>query len=108
MRASQTILLTGASGYLGSHLARAFVQAGHRVLLLKRQSSKLDRLGPVLGDLEAFDIEDGIEQPFKTSDPIDAVVHCATSYGRAGESSIAVFEANTALPLRLLETAVSF
>ena len=33
------ILLTGATGYLGSHLARAFVAEGHHVIALKRHSS---------------------------------------------------------------------
>src|SRR5207344_1577562 len=40
--------------------------------------------------------------------PLDAVVHTATSYGRKGEKAVAVLEANTAFPLRLMESGISF
>jgi CDP-paratose synthetase len=104
----QTVLLTGATGFLGSHLACAWVRDGHRVAILKRRNSRLERLASVLDQLKSFDIEDGIEAPFKAIGHIDAVIHCATCYGRSGESAVEMFEANTAFPLRLLEVATIF
>ena len=102
------ILLTGATGYLGSHLAHAFVAAGHRVAVLKRVSSSLARIEALLPQLQLFDIEDGLEAPFLAMGRVDAVIHAATCYGRNGENSAAIFAANTAFPLRLLEVAATF
>ena len=98
---AKTVLLTGATGFLGSHLARALLGAGYRVAALKRRSSSLRRLAGL--EVALFDVEDGVEQAF---DGVDAVIHAATSYGRQGESVSALFEANTAFPLRVLEAAV--
>jgi dihydroflavonol-4-reductase len=46
-------LVTGASGFLGWHVARLLVERGHRVRVLLRPSSKLRELDaePVTGDL---------------------------------------------------------
>jgi dihydroflavonol-4-reductase len=38
------ILVTGASGFIGFHLARALLDQGHEISCLVRKSSKLDRL----------------------------------------------------------------
>jgi nucleoside-diphosphate-sugar epimerase len=40
------VLITGATGFLGSHLARRLVRDGHDVHVLARPSSTLHRLGP--------------------------------------------------------------
>ena len=37
-------LVTGATGFVGSHVARALVEAGHEVRVLHRRSSRLDAL----------------------------------------------------------------
>lgn len=103
------VLLTGATGYLGSHLAHALVEAGVETSILKRTSSNLARLEGVQDQLAIFDIHiDGIEAPFRSGNHIDAVIHTATSYGRNGETESEVFQANTQLPLELLQTAVLF
>src|ERR1039458_4895523 len=46
-------LVTGASGFLGWHVARLLVERGHRVRALVRPSSKIRELDvePVVGDL---------------------------------------------------------
>ncbi|NCC33187.1 MAG: NAD-dependent epimerase/dehydratase family protein [Chloroflexia bacterium] len=103
------ILLTGATGYLGSHLAKAFVADGHQIVALKRQTSSLHRLNGIQDQVCFYDAENiDLARPFQEQGPINAVVHTSTCYGRAGESTSQVFETNTAFPLRLLETAVFF
>ena len=102
----KTILITGATGFLGSHITRALHAAGHRVIIIKRATSRLERIEDITQDLAIFDIEDGPETVFKDMDKIDAIVHTATSYGRHGETISQIFEANTAFPLRLLEVAI--
>ena len=101
---TKRILLTGATGYLGSHLARTFLAAGHEVVGLKRRTSSLARLQDLGPAIRFRDLEDpGWPQVFREGGPIDLIVHAATCYGRNGESPHAVFAANTAFPLRLLE-----
>lgn len=103
------ILLTGATGYLGSHLAHALVEAGMDITILKRTTSNLARLEDIEHRLAMFDINvEGIEAPFRSGRHIDAVIHTATSYGRNGESEIDIFQANTQFPLQLLQTAALF
>lgn len=57
---SQSILVTGATGFLGAHLAAALHKAGHRVAALVRPDADLVRLrllaGPV--ELEICQLED--------------------------------------------------
>jgi len=102
------ILLTGATGYLGSHLARALVAAGHHVAVLKRVSSSLAKIETLLPQIQLFNIEDGLEKPFQVLGRVDVVIHVATCYGRNGENEAVIFEANTAFPLRLLEVAAAY
>ncbi len=101
------ILLTGATGFLGSCLLRALLKAGHQVSVLKRSKSSLDRIVDLVPHVRAWDIDRaGIKQALDPDFNIDTVVHVATCYGRHGESESEVFQANLAFPLELLTTAV--
>lgn len=84
----KTLLITGATGYLGSHLARSLVDAGHRVAILKRANSNLQRLESYTHRLAMFNIEEGLDIPFKALEHVDTVIHAATCYGRARRKSI--------------------
>lgn len=105
---SKRILLTGATGYLGSHLARALLEAGHSIVALKRQTSSLRRLAPILPRITLLDV-DGLDLRalFKEHGKIDAVIHTATSYGRNGESASQIADANLNFPLKLMDAAIT-
>ena len=46
------VLVTGASGFVGSHLARALVEAGHEVLAMTRHPDDYEGAGePVYADV---------------------------------------------------------
>ena len=79
------ILLTGGTGYIGSHAAVALVQAGHEIVLFDNLSNShrqvLDRLEEILGHAVVFvegDIRETslMEQVLKQH-RIDAVMHFA-------------------------------
>lgn len=98
------VLVTGATGFLGSHLIRALRAAGHEVSILKRSSSDCSRIAPLLSELAVFDLDrDRVEAPFRQRRRIDAIIHAATLYGRQNERSGELLEANVAFPLNLLE-----
>lgn len=104
---NRRVLLTGATGFLGSHLAKALIDQGCELVALKRKSSDLSRIASLVPDIAFFDIEDmESKNPFQSGTRIDAVIHTATNYGRNGESPSKVFAANSVFPLKLLETAV--
>jgi CDP-paratose synthetase len=103
------LLLTGATGFLGGHLLRAFVEAGNEVVILKRSFSDTRRIKGCLDKVKSFDIDlVPIERPFEECGRFDCVVHTATNYGRQGETATEVFDANLAFPLKLLNTATFF
>jgi len=98
------ILLTGATGFLGSHLAKALLIAGYELVALKRKSSTLRGMQSIVSDIAFFDIEElDFAQLFRDCGKIDIIIHTATCYGRNNESVSEVFTANTEFPLRLLE-----
>jgi CDP-paratose synthetase len=100
----KTILLTGATGYLGSHLANALVAQGHKLIILKRKNSSLLRISSIIPMITLYNIENlDYSIPFTAHGKIDAVIHTATCYGRHGEMPSEVFEANTGFPLRLMD-----
>lgn len=103
------VLLTGATGYLGSRLAKALVREGHRVAILKRSSSDTRLVTELLPELAAYDLDRSpLSRPFEDLGGVDAVIHAATCYGRGGESALEIFQANLSFPLTLLETARRF
>ncbi len=70
------ILVTGATGFLGSHIVRRLVRDGHTVRILRRASS-------LLADLQGLPFEDVIgditqsESAARAMADVDAVIHAA-------------------------------
>lgn len=102
------ILLTGITGYLGSHLANALLNAGYEVVGLKRQSSSLQRIESILPNVMLYDLDDtNLTIPLKQIGKIDGVIHTATCYGRKGEEDYEIFSANLIFPFNLLNAAIN-
>jgi len=70
------IFLTGATGFVGSHVLPQLIEAGHEVLCLSRSDSGAKQLAAAGAEVHRGDLEDpstlrsGAEQA-------DAVIHCA-------------------------------
>lgn len=104
---SQIILLTGASGFLGYHLAKTLLSNGYKVVGIKRRNSSLWRYNDVKSDnLEFYDIED-LQKAFSDNMP-ECVIHTACLYGRSGESLVEIVEANVMFGLEVFEMAKKY
>jgi len=102
------LLLTGATGYLGSRLTNALLADGYEVIVLKRVTSSLKNIASMHVGLKLFDLETtDLKRMFEEIGVVDAVIHVAANYGRNGEGAEEIVEANLAFPLRLLEAAIA-
>lgn len=98
------ILITGATGFLGSRLAIALIQSGYDVTILKRPDSNIFRLATIIHSCSVEEVDGGLFGRIQTNPP-DIILHTATSYGRKGESEQEIIKANLEFPLQLLESA---
>jgi nucleoside-diphosphate-sugar epimerase len=69
-------LVTGGSGFLGSHLVEALINRGEQVRVLVRSTSKMDHLEPLGIELCYGDLKD-IQSLRSAVQDIDRVYHCA-------------------------------
>lgn len=103
---NETVVVTGGTGYLGSRICQRLLEEHYSVILLKRSTSPLGRVQSFIQRLITIDID---LQPLSTAinghGSVDAIIHCATIYGRKQESPASLMEANLMLPLRLLTLA---
>jgi CDP-paratose synthetase len=102
---SFSVLLTGATGFLGSHLCRALLAKGHSVSALCRSQSDFTRLGNLAPRIRWYQLPAEMEAPFLEPRVPDVVIHSAVIYGRKGESASEMMGVNLALPVRLCELA---
>lgn len=99
-----TILMTGATGYLGSNILKQLVREGaHRVIVLKRSSSNTFRIEENLEGITCYNIDEVEIEKIFIENKIDFILHCATDYGRKSVNPLQIIEANLILPVRLLE-----
>lgn len=98
----QTILLTGATGFLGANLLKSLISEDYNVIILKRSFSDTFRIENILDKCKVYDID---KQDLKTvflKNKIDIIVHCATNYGRDDKNSLDIIQSNLTFPLELL------
>lgn len=88
------ILVTGGTGYIGSHTAVELISEGYEVIIIDNlynsDAEVADAIGKITGmkpHLEVFDLCDKnrLDNLFKTTPGIDAVIHFA-AYKAVGES----------------------
>jgi len=102
------VLLTGATGFLGSHLLKALVSKDYEVVVLKRSTSDMWRLKGFENAFKSYDIDCVPLQTAFEEQAIDIVIHTACVYGRKGESIEKILETNLMFGIELLNTAINF
>jgi nucleoside-diphosphate-sugar epimerase len=102
----ETILLTGATGFLGSYLLKSLLQTESNIIILKRSFSNVWRISEYLTKVKFYDIDKTpLSDVFKEND-IDCIIHTACSYGRGGEGDVKVIKSNLLFGLELVELGV--
>ncbi len=102
-RKMKTILLTGATGFLGRHLARRLTQDGHRLRCTIRDPKKASHLVEQNADLIVGDLSDRGIVDVAVRD-VDAVVHAAAKIGGWGRRESYV-KNNVVVTRNLLEAS---
>nr|MBA2505138.1 SDR family NAD(P)-dependent oxidoreductase [Thermoleophilaceae bacterium] len=90
-----TTLLTGGTGFLGSHVARLLVERGDDVRITVRERSKLENLKPIEGSYEPVtcDVLDR-RQVRRAMKGVDRVFHLAGFTSLRREQAARLFEVN--------------
>jgi nucleoside-diphosphate-sugar epimerase len=105
------VLVTGGTGYLGSHAVAALQRAGHRVRLLVRSPDRvgpnLSPLGVAVDDLEIAtgDVMDA-QSVEAAMEGCDAVVHSASIYSLDSRREAELLSVNVEGTRTVLEAAV--
>ena len=102
------VLLTGATGFLGSHLLKALVSKGYEVVVLKRSTSDMCRLKGFENAFKSYNIDQVPLQKAFEDQYIDTIIHTACVYGRKGESMQQILETNLMFGIELLNTGTFF
>jgi nucleoside-diphosphate-sugar epimerase len=104
------VLVTGGTGFIGSHVTAALSAAGHHPRLLVRSPHKLDRaltplgLDPAATDVVVGDAADrGLVEA--AIDGCDAVVHAAATVALTAKAAAAARHSNTAAARAVLGAA---
>lgn len=103
----KTILLTGATGFVGSHLLRYLIKKKYKIIVLKRSTSDISRITNIISDVMTYDVDKvPIELAFKDH-KIEGVIHLATFYGwkQDYENSI---KTNIIFGLNLISLAIKY
>lgn len=102
-----TILITGATGFLGSHLLEGLLHSNYELLATRRTLSDMKRVAQFVNHVRVtwYNTDEISWENIFTRHEIDGIIHTATEYGRNKEVSD-IYTSNIIFPLRLCETAI--
>ena len=104
----KTVLLTGATGFLGSHLLERLLSEGFKVIILKRSFSNTWRIDHLNNKIKSYNIDHvEIESVFKDQ-KIDIIIHTAANYGRNDENLSSIIATNITFGIKILELSILY
>lgn len=104
------VLITGGTGFIGSHLVDALVKDEYKVIVLKRSTSSLWRLQSSRERIQFIDIDKVTIPQIFQSNKVEIVVHLATHYKKNDclSSEKELIEANVVFPEILVREAIKY
>jgi len=101
-----SILISGATGYLGRNLVRTFLREGFTVFALVRENSDRTILDEYTSQVVWIEIGPTFPVEAIRNAAPRIIVHCATNYGRGGESPAEIRACNVDFAVNLLDAAI--
>jgi nucleoside-diphosphate-sugar epimerase len=92
------VLVTGAAGFVGSHLIPGLAEEGHEVYALDRDKSRV-------ADLPATPVEHDLSQRPSSLPDVDAVIHLAQANVKLPDEASLLFAVNAGSTVDLLDHA---
>lgn len=104
----KTILIAGATGFIGSHLIQPFLKNDFKVIVLKRSFDDTERIKNFLSLVKIFDIDKTDLVTVFNEQKIDIVINLVTNFGRGTANKPSdIVEANILYGLNLIEASVA-
>lgn len=104
----KSVLLTGATGFLGSMLLRRLLEEGYALTILKRSFSLTHQIDDLMSSIQYFDLDKTEMLEISRRVKVHYIIHCATDYGRKNVPVSDIIQANLALPVSLLSLRDNF
>lgn len=108
------ILVTGATGFIGSHLIERLLKEKNNLIIIKRSFSKMERINNIISQYKdnviLFDIDkQELDNVFNKYE-IEGIFHLATSYVKdtSTEKIKTMTQSNIEFPTELLDFAVRY
>ena len=103
-----TIVLTGATGFIGSHTLDALLKKKYKVIVLKRYDSDLWRISSFKSRAVFFDIDKVSLKDVFVNNKVDIIIHMGTLYKKYEELSDInkMVDSNVKFPAELLSEGV--
>jgi nucleoside-diphosphate-sugar epimerase len=101
----QNIFLTGANGFIGSHVLEKLLNSNYKVAIFLRKESDTSRIHSLLKNNKLSVIYSDTLEDYFLKDTPDCIIHLATCYKKhhAPEDIQAMVEANIEFPTQLLQ-----
>ena len=101
----EKILLTGATGFVGSHILKRLLELGEDVVIILRETSSLERIKNLNG-FSVFKVNNQLSNldELYQKHQINTIIHVSTEYGRSLDYS-SVLMSNVIFPIKLIEKA---
>lgn len=104
------ILITGATGFIGSHLTKRILDQGNNVIVLKRKVSNLDKIKKFTHKIRFYNIDELINfDEIFLQNNIDIIIHLSAMYSKedkGGKMKEEMNKVNISIPEKLLNSAI--
>lgn len=102
----KTILLTGATGYLGGYLSENFLNKGFKIIALALNTNEQYKFQDNILTKVYYLDKTTVKEIFDNEN-VDIVIHTATLYGRRQEHLTSMEKVNVEFPLEVLNEAIN-